>query len=452
MLPRDIEALAANREGLALGISQGRILRYYPNPKRGWLGGHHLLLAGTRAGKGVSALIPAILDHDGPVVVVDIKGELAAVTAAHRARMGRRVIKLNPYHLCGLDTQYLNPLDYVRPAQATRARDVQVIADGCVRTEHGDNSHFSEMARQLLAAAIEVACQDEEACGRTLQAALRLVLSATAEETITLWSQSAALLGPRIADTASVFLQTGQRERGAILTTLRRNTAWLQDDAVSEVLAQSDFHFGELIAGDVDLYICVPLDQLEAQANLLRLMVNLVLGAVLREAQPRLRKKLLMVLDETPRLGRMQQLLSLATVSAGYGVEAIFVTQDIGSLRAVWGDNEASTIAGACATVRAFGLGRTDSASAEFLAASMGSMTIQTQSTSLTKARNGLSKSTSISETAKRLISPDEILEMAPDEMICLIRSKPPFTLKRIISHTHPAYRLRLGISPFVVS
>ncbi|WP_281029327.1 type IV secretory system conjugative DNA transfer family protein [Rhizobium azibense] len=54
-------------------------------------------MAGTRAGKGVSVVIPAIIDHDGPVAVLDIKGENSAVTLRIRRSLGRRVVVLNPF-------------------------------------------------------------------------------------------------------------------------------------------------------------------------------------------------------------------------------------------------------------------------------------------------------------------------------------------------------------------
>ncbi|RAK06668.1 type IV secretion system protein VirD4, partial [Salipiger aestuarii] len=74
MDPRDIAQLKRNKTGLPLALHKGKLLRYVKNDAKGWRGGHHLVVSGTRGGKGVSAVIPAILDHQGPVVVLDIKG------------------------------------------------------------------------------------------------------------------------------------------------------------------------------------------------------------------------------------------------------------------------------------------------------------------------------------------------------------------------------------------
>ena len=146
--------LRHNAEGLPLGFHKGALLRYQPKPSKGWRGGHHATIAGTRAGKGVSVVIPAIIDHDGPVVALDIKGENFAVTRRHRLSLGRDVIVLNPFGVIEPSKDRFNPLDYIRTESLVR--DIDVIAEGLVRNETGNGSHFAEMAKTVVAAAIEV--------------------------------------------------------------------------------------------------------------------------------------------------------------------------------------------------------------------------------------------------------------------------------------------------------
>src|SRR5687767_10516710 len=49
---------------------------------------HVVTVAGSRAGKSSTVLIPNLLRYPGSVVVLDPKGELARATAAQRRRMG----------------------------------------------------------------------------------------------------------------------------------------------------------------------------------------------------------------------------------------------------------------------------------------------------------------------------------------------------------------------------
>ncbi|MEL6979873.1 MAG: type IV secretory system conjugative DNA transfer family protein [Pseudomonadota bacterium] len=52
---------------------------------------HFLTVAPTRSGKGVSAIIPNLLSWQGSVLVIDPKGENAAVTSSYRATLEQDV-------------------------------------------------------------------------------------------------------------------------------------------------------------------------------------------------------------------------------------------------------------------------------------------------------------------------------------------------------------------------
>src|SRR5437763_1904767 len=61
--------------------------------------GHLLTVAPTGAGKGVGAIIPALLSYPGSIIVTDIKGENYQVTARRRREMGHQVVVLDPFSL-----------------------------------------------------------------------------------------------------------------------------------------------------------------------------------------------------------------------------------------------------------------------------------------------------------------------------------------------------------------
>ena len=63
---------------------------------------HVVTLAGNRAGKTQTALIPNLLRYPGSTVNLDPKGELAKATAAARRRMGQRVFVFDPFGITGM--------------------------------------------------------------------------------------------------------------------------------------------------------------------------------------------------------------------------------------------------------------------------------------------------------------------------------------------------------------
>jgi type IV secretion system protein VirD4 len=204
----------------------------------------------------------------------------------------------------------------------------------------------------------------------------------------------------------------------------------------------------ELLDDEIDVYIALPLDQLDAQAVFMRLMINIILGTVVRQDGRRhAKKRILVVLDEFVRLGRMDKLLNLANVAAGAGIEALFITQDKGQIETVYGKSDTDSLLGSCVTARIFGLGRGEAHTAEWVAGALGDRTIITQSIQA-PTRFGERQRVSTSEQRQSLTTVGEILEMPADEMLCLIGSKPPLRLKLLVSHAHPAYRHKLDPNP----
>ena len=72
--------------------------------------------AGTRSGKGVNLIIPNLLGiapYSGSFVVIDPKGENAAITARRQEELGREVIILNPWNLLDMRNDPYNPFDLI---------------------------------------------------------------------------------------------------------------------------------------------------------------------------------------------------------------------------------------------------------------------------------------------------------------------------------------------------
>ncbi|MCB5411963.1 type IV secretory system conjugative DNA transfer family protein [Pseudogemmobacter faecipullorum] len=444
MDPRDIAQLARNKTGLPLALFKGKLLRYAKNDARGWRGGHHLVVSGTRGGKGVSAVIPAILDHQGPVVVLDIKGENFAVTRRHREELGRRVAVLNPFHLIEDHTVQFNPLDYVRADYL--ARDIALVADGLVKPEQGDGAHFSEMARQLVEAAIEVIITQEDPDRRNLIAVADLLLSANLDATLEAWADSKDIIGHRPVQTAATILRAGDRERGSIQTAVSKAFEWMQSDNMRAFLQGSGFQLDELLDDKLDLFIVVPLDQVDKQAIFMRLFINLVLGTVVRQdGRRQVKVPVLLVMDEFVRMGRMEQIMNIANVAAGAGIEALFVTQDTGQVEKAYGPNDARSIFGSCITKRIFNLNDIDTA--EWAARHLGESTVYSQQVREGKAP-GDGRDFSYSEQRQKLMTAEQIMGMKADELLLLVGNRNPLKATQNMYFRSSAYRSKFDMNP----
>src|SRR5207253_4346180 len=90
----------------------------------------------TRMGKGRDILIPALLEWNQSCIVIDPKGELAAVTGTYRKRFGE-VLVLNPFdiwqsYLAGLISARYSPLASLDPDASSFGADADKLADAIV--------------------------------------------------------------------------------------------------------------------------------------------------------------------------------------------------------------------------------------------------------------------------------------------------------------------------------
>lgn len=320
--------------------------------------------------------------------------------------------------------------------------DAAVIADGLVLVESGEGAHFADRARDCLATAIEVA-HALEGPKATLHDVRKLVLSATFSDTLVAWADTPDLAGGRAADLAGSFLQMGEKERGAIISTVARSLKWTAAEHMRTFLAaEKGFQLDMLLGGETDLFIVVPLDQIGPQAGFLRLLTNQLLALMVQQDQRgKAEKPVLFVADEFTRLGYLQRVVDIATVAAGMNLETIFVLQDRGSLEAIYGQYAADTILGSCATTRVFNLGRADLRTAEWLSKASGYKTMLTEGKSVQSTTVG--QTTSKSEVKEALLSVSDILELPADRIICLIRGKAPAKIGRIFYFKDQRYRIQ---------
>lgn len=456
--------LLKNKKGLPLGVpfhekgTKGKILRYLPDPNKGWLSGHHVVISGSQGGKGVSCVLPAILDHEGPIAVLDIKGELFAMTQKERQKKGRKVVVLNPFNVVEENKWQWNPLDYIRPEEFER--DSRIIIEGLLEPETPYNQHFYKIAADILQVTLEVILHTMPKEDFNLNTLYDFVCGPEFINRLKVWVKHPEFLDGRPAKMATTILSAGEEERGSFFTTIKRNLSWIgfeKNKAFLQPTNKEDspdnaniFSFDELLDNKIDLFCVIPLDMIETMSGFLRLFTNIVLGTVIRQSgYKNPKEKILLMLDEFPRLGAMRQLINIVTVAAGAGIEAFMVAQDKSSIESVWG-KETDVIFGSSATVRIFNLGRTDSATASWASSLMGDKTIVTRTNAAREYGDFLkgAGSESVSQMKEKLLTASQIQELGDTKMLCFLRGQQPLLLERIISHEHPHYKERLEPNP----
>ena len=134
--------------GLFLGYRKGRTL--------GWKDDRHALtVAGTRAGKGASLIVPNLLLYPGSVLAIDPKGELARITGRRRKELGNKLVVLDPFRENGRwEGGNYNPLDELDPKGKEVIDEAGAIAQALVIYSGHSDPHWTSAARALLRALI----------------------------------------------------------------------------------------------------------------------------------------------------------------------------------------------------------------------------------------------------------------------------------------------------------
>lgn len=424
--------------GVALGQIGGYDLRH-DGPE------HVMAFAPTRSGKGVGLVVPTLLSWTGSTVMHDIKGENWQLTAGWRARFSHCLL-FNPTD--ARSARY-NPLLEVRRG-VNEVRDVQNIADILVDPEGAleRRNHWEKTSHSLLVGAIlHVLYAEEEKTlarvatflsdpQRSFSATLRRMMA-----TNHLGSEDAPLVHPVIASAARELLNKSENERSGVLSTAMSFLGLYRDPTVAAVTAASDWRIVDLVAAahPISLYLVVPPSDISRTKPLVRLILNQI-GRRLTEELHGVgkdgevvqgRHRLLMMLDEFPALGRLDFFETSLAFLAGYGVRAFLIAQSLNQIEKAYGEHNA--ILDNCHVRIAFATN--DERTAKRISDALGTATEQRAMRNYAGHRLApwlAHVVVSRQETARALLTPGEVMQLAPTDELVLISGHPPIRAKKL--------------------
>ena len=251
---------------------------------------HMLTIATTRAGKGRSAIIPNLLlwPGDASALVIDPKGENAAVTAPARRKMGQEVFILDPFRVLhgelalsrhAYPVHRFNPLDSIQLDALDVVEQIGNLADALIiHSEHG-NPFWDNAAKAVLVGMIAhvVSWPGLKPEERHLGTVRDYVAKVQGRD---LRKDAGQYPSPgNLAQIAVATLEQSSDDAGGdILTTLSVHVKWLDSIAMREALSASDFKLADMKGGKATLYMILPPKYLKEHSRFLRLFVTLALA------------------------------------------------------------------------------------------------------------------------------------------------------------------------------
>jgi type IV secretion system protein VirD4 len=419
-------------EGVVLGLYGGRYLRH-DGPE------HVLAMAPTRSGKGVGLVLPTLLTWPGSAVIHDIKGENWELTAGWRARFSHCLL-FDP--TSPLSARF-NPLLEVRKGPH-EVRDVQNIADILVDPEGARDrrDHWDKTAHTLLTGAIlhVLYAEGEKTLprvasfladpSRSILRTLRIMLT-----TNHIGTEEAPMAHPAVASIARELLNKSDNERSGVVSTAMSLLALYRDPLVAANTSVSDWRIADLMGAGrpVSLYLVVPPSDISRTRPLVRLILNQI-ARRLTETLPQGHapdRRLLLMLDEFPALGRLEFFETSLAFMAGYGVKAFLVAQSLNQIDRAYGVNHA--ILDNCHVRVAFA--PNDERTARRLSDALGTATELRSQRNVSGSRLSAwlpHLTMSEQETPRPLLTPGEVLQLPADQALVLASGAPPIRAKKL--------------------
>lgn len=349
--------------------------------------GHLITFAPTGTGKTSGPVICNALKHPGQLIVLDMKGEIYKATAETRRAMGQSVHVIDLRDNAECDS--LNPLDLAArcggdPAVVARSFAAELID----RSAEERDPFWNNWAETMITGGVAWLLADRPAEQRRLSALFDLYSGDDVVYDIACLLDEKKVLNRAAKAAFTSFLQLPDREtRPSVLGTTQTHLRLFDSDLVRRLTDSTSLDIEALIAGEpMSLYIIVPPLRLTAYRPLLRMWLSgLILSLTQRKVPPA--ERTLMLCDEVGNLGKIDALLTAATLMRSWGLTLWTFWQNAAQL-SIYGA-QANTLVDNAGVIQIFG------------------------------ARNHR-----MAQDIANLIggiSPDEVMKLPPDQQILLI-------------------------------
>lgn len=415
-----------------------------------------LIRAPTRSGKGVSVVIPNLLNWYSSALVLDLKLENWNITSEFRRKCGQKVYLFNPLSE-SRETHRWNPLSYLSDDPYVRIDDIQRLANYICPTPLKADPMWTTAARDLFFGVCSMVLELEELPNTMGEVARQLKTEQeTAEYLSKVLEERKDELSPGCIRSLSNFINKAEKERSGVKSTLTAALQLFENPLIDAATSEDDFDLRKIRKEKISIYLGVPGKQLARLAPLLNLFIQQLVDVNLDElparydnngklidGNPEIKESVLMLLDEFTAIGRMEALEKGVSFIAGYNLRLMPIIQSMAQLKETYGDNTAVIFDENHACKVVFAPKNPDDANK--LSDELGYQTVKQKSVSTPRGMDGNSGSQNVSDAKRALMLPQELKLMGKEKLLVLLENTRPIMGEKIFYYQEETFTSRIS-------
>lgn len=402
---------------------------------------HVLLFAPTGSGKGVGFVIPNLLFWNNSVIVHDIKLENYELTSGWRQKhLKQKVFLWNPASPDGISHCY-NPLDWVSEKPGKMVDDVQKMASFLLP----EQEFWQNEARSLLVGVMLYLVADDSR-PTTLGEALRILRSDDVSYTLAVILDTMGNdIHPVSYMNIASYLQKPDKERGSVTSTATSSIELWANPLIDTTTASSDFNLHEFKKTPHSLYVGLTPDNITRLKPLMGMFYQQA-AAFFTARIPTKEDKygVMMMMDEFPTLGKMDQFQAGIAYFRGYKVKLFLIIQDTQQLKGIY--EEAGMNSFLSNSTYRITFAANNMETANLISQLLGNRTATQVSYNKPKYLdlNPGARSLHVSHVQRALLLPQEVIQLARDQQILLIESQRPIKSTKIFYFKENIFKNRV--------
>jgi len=308
-----------------------------------------LILGPPGSKKTVGLAATQLLDEPGKrsFVVIDPKGEIAAITANYRRKVcgADNVKMINPYGLLidkrpDLKSDGWNPYGDLDPAAVSYGDDCGAKCDALVKPDSNEHQkHFPDSARSGMTGATMYLVKDALAQNPPLPPSLPSVRAVLTQEPAALKKSIRKMMACGDFDITSRLAKflADNDEIGSIKSTIETNTAWMTKPMRDDMATAAGVDFRDCSKRPTTIYVILPTQELDNKAVYLRLVLSSALRALYREDGV----PTTLVVEEGFVIGHHDEIEKSLSILRGFNSRVTIVFQSLQQIKklypATWG-------------------------------------------------------------------------------------------------------------------